>query len=81
MNNLLSSFTLDFLAVLGLFCCCYVFVIGIKYIKDSVVKLIQKVNAYDNPPPKKRKESTKKTTKSIEINPDEIERIYMKKSS
>ena len=60
---------------IGLFLLCAFTVIGIK---TTVIYLTKKPK---EKPPVVRKKPTSKPIKSIEINPDEIDRIYVKKSS
>ena len=76
--DFLSSFLVGLFFVLLTFLFCAVLVVGIKVFallfKPSKPKL--EVKKSENTPPRKRK-----PIRSIEINPDQIDRIYVKKIS
>ncbi len=80
---MLKSIILGISVLTLLFFLCLVIVLGIKAIKDFIMlRFFPKPTpqpikiSKPNPKPKKPK-----VVKSIEINPDEVERIYVKKSS
>lgn len=81
MNLLSASPFLGFTCSLLLFALCFILVIGLK-----TVWLFAK-NALIKPPKKKcakrraRTAEKPQAVRSIEINPEEIDRIYVKKSS
>ena len=53
-------------------------VVGVKYIISA---LFDKTT-FENPPtPKPKRKRKRKPVRSIEINPEEVDRIYVKKSS
>ena len=82
MNNIPVSLFLGPLFLILAFILCIVFVAGIKilyyYFKRSPEKLKP-----ESPKPKKPKsiKEPPKPVRSIEINPDEIDKIYVKKAS
>jgi hypothetical protein len=87
MSNILSSLFPSFFKGLSylciLFLICTVFVIGFKVIAVQVFlffknKKIPEAKKVENNPPKKPK---RPPTKTIEINPDEVNKIYVRKSS
>ena len=77
--DFLSSFLIGLFFVLLTFLFCAVLVVGIKVFallfKPSKEKLEDKKGS-EKAPPRKRK-----PIRSIEINPDQIDRIYVKKVS
>ena len=95
MNNFFASFSVGFLCTLTLFALCFLIVLGGKtlvnafksYASDNLIK--EQPTPTKTPAPvktsKPRKpktiKSTPKPVKSIEIDPLEIDRIYVKKSS
>lgn len=88
MNYLLNApFILDFSVTLVLFGLCFITVIGIKVIIYSIKDLFPKTKTptcEQVQPIRKRKKARRKTlspVRSIEINPDEIDKIYVKKIS
>ncbi|MBE7086714.1 MAG: hypothetical protein E7369_00255 [Clostridiales bacterium] len=85
MNHITSAF-FGFIFTLILFFLCLFCVIGFKLVVSYLKSLIKT----DKPSPKRQKATAPKkptnpkntqTSKSIEINPDEIDRIYVRKSS
>ena len=70
---MLNSFLLGLLSLAVLFFICLVFVVGVKSI---LIKFFYKPKPTPIVKPK-----SKKTVKSLTINPDEIDRIYVKKVS
>ncbi|MBQ8427162.1 MAG: hypothetical protein IJX16_05325 [Clostridia bacterium] len=88
MEYLLNApFILDFAVTLILFGLCFVAVVGIKVIIFSVKEYLPKrtKQAPENAQPIKKQKTIRrkpvKSVRSIEINPDEIDRIYVKKIS
>ena len=91
--NLLSLFPLHLFTTLSLFILCFLIVVAIKVIIMHLKKSVKsKLSKYFSPPiekktvkpkPKSYKKPAKVSTtfKSIEINPNEIDRIYVKRSS
>ncbi len=73
---MIKSFFLGLLSLIALFFLCSVTVVGVKSV---FAKLFPK----PKPQPVKtvKKDKPKKTTKSITVNPEEIDRIYVKKVS
>jgi hypothetical protein len=84
MFNLLTPFLSGFICTLFLFLLCFVIVIGIKAIFLYALSLLPKRKEQPAPPPvqeKPKKEPKKsKQFRSIQINPDDFDRIYVKKS-
>ena len=88
MSNILSSLFPSFFKGLAylciLFLICAVFVIGFKVIALQVFlffknkKVAPEIKKAENNAPKKQKRTPSKT---IEINPDEVNKIYVRKSS
>ena len=80
------SFLNGFIYTATLFLLCLVFVVGVKAI---IVSVRLKLNKHETPKqaskpiekPKKQPPKPIKPIRSIEINPEEIDRIYVKKSS
>ena len=91
MNDAFSSFVIGFICTGALFALCFLVVVGFKVvilaIKDRFSKpkpIEQPAEQVKSPEPKKRKRKPKTTSKpirSIEIDPDQIDRIYVKKIS
>ena len=83
MNNLLSTFTIDFLHTTGLFILCF-FAVAIGKALIFLIKILAPAKRHSAPEPKQtkpaRKPRVKKPIRSIEIDPFEIDRIYVKKS-
>ena len=84
--NILSSFLVGFLSTSFLFVLSLIIVLGVKYlrlmIKDFMVKDTPKVQDKAPSPVRKRKRRKPQSDKrSIEIDPSEIDRIFVKKSS
>ena len=83
--NFSSSFLKGFFCTLLLFIICYVIVVGILVIRNSLSNLF--VKEQPMPEPKKRTRKIKpvsdqtKPIRSIEIDPDQIDKILVKKSS
>lgn len=92
MNYLLNApFILDFIATATLFALCFFIVVGAKVFLSSIESISTKPkpiaqNATSTTPKQPEKHKTvrrlpKKPIRSIEINPDEVDRIYVKKIS
>ncbi len=83
MNNLLSSVLGGFCCLAALFLICLIFVVGVKVIYLSVKKYISAGKPAPAPQVRKPKAPPKprKPIRSIEINPEEVDRIYVKKIS
>ena len=86
MINLLSSFLVGFLSTAFLFVLSIIIVLGVKYllilIKSFTVKDLPKTSENKNPSSYKRKKRKVLTPqRSIEIDPSQVDRIYVKKSS
>ncbi len=91
MINLFNApFILDLTVTAVLFALCFVVVVGIKAIIYSFIELnkrrrLSEVETLSFAPRKKRKKKKilvqKRAERSIEINPDEIDKIYVKKIS
>lgn len=87
MSNLLTSPFLGFFCLAGLFVLCVFIVIGAKIVYLTVKEYFHpiKPEPEKQPTKTKRKPSTPKKSakpiRSIEINPDEVDKIYMRKSS
>ena len=83
--NFTSSFLKGFFCTLLLFIICYVIVVGVLVIRNSLSNLF--VKEQPMPESKKRTRKTKpvsdqtKPIRSIEIDPDQIDKILVKKSS
>nr|MBO4518346.1 hypothetical protein [Clostridia bacterium] len=80
MNSIPSSLFLGPLCLIGFFLISVILVAGIKilylYFKREPIKFIHK--SHRTP---KQKPQPVKPVKSIEINPDEVDKIYVKKVS
>ena len=85
MFNLLSSAVFGPLFLVLLFVFCALLVIGAKVVYLAIKKYFEKPVAVSKPPKKRKARTIKpKSTspvRSIEINPDEIDKIYVKKVS
>ena len=86
MFNILSSFLVGFLSTAFLFIMSVIIVLGIKtlliMIKDLAVQNTPPVAENKKPsPPKRKKRKVISPQRSIEIDPSQIDRIYVKKSS
>lgn len=85
--NILSSFFVDFLSTSFLFVLSLIIVLGVKYlrliIKDLLVQDTTPEEPDKKPSPvrKRKKRKPKHDKRSIEIDPSEIDRIFVKKSS
>ena len=88
----LSGFISEFLTTGALFVLCFLAVVGAKYLLLSVKEYLPKTklsipqkSKKPLQPPKKRRakviSSNIKPIRSIEIDPNQIDRIYVKKSS
>ena len=86
MNNFFLSFTLGLLCTLSLFALCFLIVLGAKALYVHIIKALPKQPL---PEPeikevkKKRPRSIPKIPKairSIEIDPNSVDRIYVKKT-
>ncbi len=84
MNELLTSAILGFTFLVCFFIISLFTVVGVKFIIISIKKKFNSIflpkvsEEVKAPPPKKRKRAKYKT---ISINPDEVDRVYFKKSS
>ena len=82
-----SPFILDLTATLSLFILCFLVVIGTKTVFAYVKSLFPKTKATplepkkEQPAPKRTYRKVSKPIRSIEINPEEIDRIYVKRIS
>ncbi len=83
MNNLLISFFGGFLATSFLFAISFFTVIGVKKAYYKLLEAFPKkpVVSTKTIQPEKAPRKKRAPIRSIEINPDEIDRIYVKKSS
>ncbi len=92
MDYLLNSpFILDFIATTSLFAICLFLVVGAKVVLSSIKSFLKRPepvtrNAPEPTPKpteklKAPRRYTKKPIRSIEINPEEVDRIYVKKIS
>ena len=86
MENAFTSFLLGLTCTLVLFILCYVVVVGIKYIYLSLGNFYKKptpknVNAVHKPNQKRQQpKKSNAPIRSIEIDPEQIDKIYVKKS-
>ena len=86
MNTVTSAF-LGFLFTATLFAICFFTVVGIKLVLITLKNKFKDTSATIEPPKPRRKPTQKTKPKSVsavkskEINPDEIDRIYVRKSS
>ena len=80
--DFLSDFILDFLVFVSLFAAFYLAVAGVKvavfYVKKRFGKFFRVRRAVKIKPQKRKKPAA---IRSIEINPEEVDRIYVKKIS
>ncbi len=91
MENAFSSFILGLLCTGGLFALCFLVVAGVKAVLFAIKeKLTPPPTAQESAPPppvkarviKRRKpKSVANPVRSIEIDPDQIDKIYVKKIS
>ena len=84
--NILSSFLAGFLSTSFLFVLSLLIVFGVKYItliaKEIAMRnSLQASNQVKRTPRKRKKPKTQSPERSIEIDPSQIDRIYVKKSS
>ncbi len=86
MNDFFLSFTLGLLCTFSLFALCFLTVIGAKAIYVQIIKALPK-QPLPEPEVKEVKKkrprthpSIPKTIRSIEIDPNTVDRIYVKKS-
>lgn len=82
--SFILSLTLGFLCTFGFFALCFLCVMGAKFALYTVKKYALKKEEPPKAPPKKpRKKSDEnsKVVRSIEIDPNSIDRIYVKKIS
>ena len=80
MSQVFFSFLTGLLYTGGMFFICLLLVVGAKSlfsskVKEKIITRTKKVQSPPTPPP------AEKPIKSIEINADEVDRIYVKKSS
>lgn len=86
---MLNSFLLGLVFSLSLFAFCLILVVGAKTVINALKIRFVKPTEEPLPTPKKPRKPRKKSVcnktvvpfRSIEINPEEIDRIYVKKSS
>ena len=87
MNEFFSSFFIGLFYTVSLFAMCYVAVVGTRIIFRTIIQFLTPPKIEDGTPAKKRRKKTKpqptppKPIHSIEIDPDQIDRIFVKKSS
>ena len=89
MDNIAGSFFLGLLCTVGLFTFSFITVVGVKAIIFAVLDSVNKPQPQKEPlkPEKKKQPVVKKRStpskpiRSIEIDPDQIDRIFVKKSS
>lgn len=85
MNNIPSSLFLGPVFLIALFLLCVIAVAGIKilyfYVKRSPIKLKPEKPKKAKPRIIAKPFQPEKVVRSIEINPDEVDRIYVKKVS
>ena len=84
MFNLLSSFLAGFLSTAFLFVISVIIALGIKTLDLLIKELAEEKPSPESKPKKARRKKRRKTTapqRSIEIDPSQIDRIYVKKSS
>lgn len=91
MNDFSATFLDGFLCTAFLFIVCFLSVIGGKtvylaikrYLPQKPEPAVEPPKQETNPKPKRRKPRNKKpaAVRSIEIDPNEIDKIYVKKSS
>ena len=89
MNYLLNApFALDFLATVSLFLLCFVSVVGVKTAINALKDLFPKPVAPIKPQTNNVKKTVNRTKRrattpirSIEIDPEQVDRIYVKKIS
>ena len=83
--NLLSSFLAGLLSTSFLFVLSFILVFGVKYLSLIIKEILEhnssKVPPTHSPPQRKRKKRKARTQRSIEIDPNQIDKIYVKKSS
>ena len=85
MNNFALSFSLGLLCTATVFALCFIIVIGSKIIWETLKRYLPEKKVEPAPKqevkPKKPREVKSPIVRSIEIDPSEIDRIYVKKSS
>ena len=84
MFNLLSSFLAGFLSTAFLFVLSVIIALGIKTLDLLIKELAEEKPSPESKPKKARHKKRRKKTapqRSIEIDPSQIDRIYVKKSS
>ena len=82
MNILLVPFFTGLLLVAFLFALSFFIVVFLKWAYLKMLDLFPKKKTISKPPEKKApRKINRKPVRSIEINPDEIDRIYVKKIS
>ena len=81
-----NSFITGFFCLLFLFALSVVIVLGVKYTYFAMLKLFAKPSSQIDAPKKRRRYKKtpvatpqEKPIRSIEINPDEVDKIYVKK--
>ena len=89
MNNLFSSVVLGLLFIIIFYLLCLFLVVGVKIVYLTVKSKFYSPNKYSrckkpSVSSEKRQQiqiKKPKTVRSIEINPDDVDRIYVRKSS
>ncbi len=82
--SFILSLTLGFLCTFGFFALCFLCVVGAKFALFAFKKYAPKKEEPPETSPKKPRKKTSENTKivrSIEIDPNSIDRIYVKKIS
>ena len=87
MTILLSSFLAGFFSTVFLFILSVILVLGVKSLQTLIKEFFTKPQPSEQeikkqpPSPKRKKRKAPSPQRSIEIDPSEIDRIYVKKSS
>ncbi|MBO7149432.1 MAG: hypothetical protein J6V71_00905 [Clostridia bacterium] len=85
--NILSSFLVGFLSTSFLFVLSLIMVLGVKYLHLIIKDLLaqdtppEEMGKKPSPARKRKKHKPKHDKRSIEIDPSEIDKIFVKKSS
>lgn len=82
--NVFSSFLTGLFFTALLFSICVIIVVGIKAVYNFIVSILPERKSVEPPKeqaPQSPKEQPPKKSRSIEINADEIDKIFFKKSS
>lgn len=85
MSDALSSFIIGFLCTGTLFVLCFLVVVGFNAVLNAIKeRLVKRENSQSPIPKTKRKRKARpdpNPVRSIEIDPEQIDRIYVKKTS